>query len=66
MLGAFQAAADAATKQIEATRGWIAKRGRQSFTGERSIGTLDPGIVAVATMMQEAVKKLKEAHSTDH
>lgn len=60
LLGAFQAAADAATEAIEGTRNWIAKRGRQSFTGERSIGTLDPGIVAVATMMQAIVKKFKE------
>lgn len=65
ILDAFQAATDIATEKIEATRGWIAKRGRQSFTGERSIGTLDPGIVAVATMMQEITKKLKEAHVKD-
>jgi hypothetical protein len=31
----------------------IAKRGRQQFTGERSIGTPDPGIVAIATMMND-------------
>ncbi len=63
ILGALQAAADAATEAIESTRGWIAKRGRQSYTGERSIGTLDPGIVAVATMMQAVAKALKEAHA---
>jgi len=60
LVGAFQAAADAATAAIEGTRNWIARRGRQSFTGERSIGTLDPGIVAVATMLQAIVKKFKE------
>lgn len=59
--GAFQSAADAATAAIEGTREWTARRGRQSFTGDRSIGTLDPGIVAVATMMQAIVKKLKES-----
>ena len=63
ILGALQAAADAATEAIESSRGWIAKRGRQSYTGERSIGTLDPGIVAVATMMQAVAKALKEAHA---
>ena len=63
ILDALQAAADAATEAIESTRGWIAKRGRQSYTGERSIGTLDPGIVAVATMMQSVAKALKEAHA---
>jgi dihydroxyacetone kinase phosphoprotein-dependent L subunit len=60
-LGAFQAATDAATERIESTRGWMAKRGRQSFLGERSRGSLDPGIVAVATMMQAVTKALNEA-----
>jgi dihydroxyacetone kinase len=35
----------------------LAKRGRASYTGERSIGTLDAGSVAVATM----IKALSEA-----
>jgi dihydroxyacetone kinase-like protein len=65
ILDALEEATSIATFQIEATRSWIAKRGRQSFTGERSIGTLDPGIVAVAIMMQEVTKKLKEAHVKD-
>ncbi|HEX6998108.1 MAG TPA: dihydroxyacetone kinase subunit DhaL [Gammaproteobacteria bacterium] len=46
-------AARVATDAIERTRDWVAKRGRQSFTGERSRGTLDPGIVAVATMLND-------------
>ena len=62
-LGALQSAGDAATEAIESTRGWIAKRGRQSYAGERSIGTLDPGIVAVATMVQAVAKALKEAYA---
>ena len=62
ILGAFQAATETATETIESTRGWIAKRGRQSFTGERSIGTLDPGIVAVAVMLQAVTKALKDAY----
>ncbi len=41
---ATQVSADAA----EATRPMLAKRGRASYTGERSIGTLDAGSVAVA------------------
>ena len=41
---------------IEITKSWEAKRGKQSFTGERSIGTPDPGIVAVATMMHAIAK----------
>ena len=46
-------ATEAANEAIERTKGWVARRGRQSFTGERSSGTPDPGIVAVATMMNE-------------
>jgi dihydroxyacetone kinase-like protein len=48
---AFQAASEAATAAVEGTRDWPAKRGRQSYAGDRTIGTLDPGIVAVATML---------------
>jgi dihydroxyacetone kinase phosphoprotein-dependent L subunit len=43
----------AANDAIERTRDWVAKRGRQSFTGDRSSGTPDPGIVAIATMMND-------------
>jgi len=45
-----------ATEAIERTRDWVAKRGRQSFTGERSIGSPDPGIVAIATMLNDLCK----------
>ncbi len=61
VLGAFRAASDAATAAIEGTRGWVAKRGRASYAGERTIGTLDPGIVAVATMAAAIVKELESA-----
>jgi dihydroxyacetone kinase len=50
LLDAFKKAADAAYETRETTKGWVAKRGRQSFTGERSRGTYDPGIVAVGDM----------------
>lgn len=50
---ATQVSADAA----EATRPLIAKKGRAAYTGERSIGTLDAGSVALATM----IKALNEA-----
>ena len=46
-------ATQVATDAIERTKGWVAKRGRQQFTGDRSIGTPDPGIVAIATMMND-------------
>ena len=50
---ATQISAEAA----EATRPMVAKRGRASYTGDRSIGTLDAGSVALATM----IKSLSEA-----
>ncbi|HEY6494434.1 MAG TPA: dihydroxyacetone kinase subunit DhaL [Trebonia sp.] len=48
----LKAAALVAREQAEATRGMIAKRGRAAYTGERSIGTLDAGAVAVAVMLE--------------
>ena len=52
VLAAWAAATAAAEATIESTRPWTARRGRQSFTGDRSQGTVDPGIVGVATMME--------------
>jgi phosphoenolpyruvate---glycerone phosphotransferase subunit DhaL len=46
-------AARIANNAIEETVDWVAKRGRQSFTGDRSKGTKDPGIVAIATMLDD-------------
>lgn len=62
LLGALAASAGTATAQIEATKGLEAKRGRQFFVGERSKGTVDPGIVAVATMMQAVTRALNEKY----
>ena len=45
-------AAVVARERAEATREMLAKRGRASYTGERSIGTLDAGAVAVAVMFE--------------
>jgi len=45
-------AAVVAREKAEATRPMIAKRGRAAYTGERSIGTLDAGAVAVAVMFE--------------
>lgn len=49
---ALKDAADAAETAIDATRSLIAHRGRASQVGERSQGTPDPGIVAIATILQ--------------
>ena len=48
----LKAAALVARERAEATRGMLAKRGRAAYTGERSIGTLDAGAVAVAVMFE--------------
>jgi dihydroxyacetone kinase phosphoprotein-dependent L subunit len=49
----LQKATQVANDAIEQTKDLIARRGRQQFTGERSKGTPDPGIVAIATMMND-------------
>jgi phosphoenolpyruvate---glycerone phosphotransferase subunit DhaL len=46
-------AAVAARESAEATRGLIAQRGRAAYSGERSIGSLDAGAVAVAVMFEQ-------------
>jgi dihydroxyacetone kinase phosphoprotein-dependent L subunit len=48
----LRAAATAAREAAEATRPMQALRGRASYTGERSIGTLDAGAVAVAVLVE--------------
>jgi dihydroxyacetone kinase phosphoprotein-dependent L subunit len=53
----LRAAAATARERAEATRSMQAMRGRASYTGERSIGTLDAGAVAIA-VMAEALAEL--------
>lgn len=53
---ALEEAAMVARQCAEATRPMLAKRGRAAYTGERSIGTLDAGAVAMAVLF-EAVSK---------
>ena len=48
----LQRAATVARERAEATREMLAKRGRASYTGERSIGTRDAGAVGVAVMFE--------------
>jgi phosphoenolpyruvate---glycerone phosphotransferase subunit DhaL len=50
---AIDEAAAVARERAEATKEMIAKRGRAAYTGERSIGTLDAGAVAVAVMFEQ-------------
>lgn len=49
---AIQSAAVVARQAAEATRPMLAKRGRAAYTGERSIGTLDAGAVAIAVLFE--------------
>ncbi len=48
----LQEAAVAARQSADATKDMLAKRGRAAYTGERSIGTLDAGAVAVAVLFE--------------
>jgi len=50
---AIHKAAVIARERAEATKEMIAKRGRAAYTGERSIGTLDAGAIAVALMFEQ-------------
>jgi phosphoenolpyruvate---glycerone phosphotransferase subunit DhaL len=42
-----------ARQAAEDTRGLVAQRGRAAYSGERSVGTLDAGAVAVAVMLEQ-------------
>ena len=57
---ALAAAAATARKEAEGTKEMIAKRGRAAYTGERSIGTLDAGAVAVAVMFERLAEEWPE------
>lgn len=50
---ALKAAAVVARAKTEEIKPWIAKRGRASYTGERSCNTYDAGSVAVAMMAEK-------------
>jgi dihydroxyacetone kinase-like protein len=49
---ALRAASVIARQKTEEIKPWIAKRGRASYTGERSCGTYDAGSIAVAMMAE--------------
>lgn len=48
----LQEAAVVARTSADATKEMLAKRGRAAYTGERSIGTLDAGAVAIAVLFE--------------
>jgi phosphoenolpyruvate---glycerone phosphotransferase subunit DhaL len=49
-VAALAAASETAQRAAEATASLIAKRGRASYTGERSIGSPDAGAVAIGVL----------------
>ena len=50
---ALAAAAVVARAKTEEIKPWVAKRGRASYTGERSCNTYDAGSIAVAMMAEQ-------------
>lgn len=62
--GLLDEATRTAQAMAEKSRPWTARRGRQSFTGDRSKGTLDPGIVAVGVLLQALSEAFETAPKT--
>jgi dihydroxyacetone kinase/dihydroxyacetone kinase-like protein len=58
---ALSAASIVARQKTEEIKPWIAKRGRASYTGERSCGTYDAGSIAVAMMAERLAEAWGEA-----
>jgi phosphoenolpyruvate---glycerone phosphotransferase subunit DhaL len=58
---ALERAAATARERAEATKDMLAKRGRASYTGERSRGSVDAGAVGIAVMFEAISKAWREA-----
>ena len=58
---ALAAAAVTAKEAAESTKNMVAKRGRASYTGERSIGSVDAGAAALGVITE----KVSDAWNTD-
>ena len=57
--GLAQAAAAAAAGR-DATTPMLARKGRASYLGERSVGHQDPGATSIALLMQAAAESVRE------
>ena len=57
LCAALAECAGAADRAVDETRNLVAHRGRASQVGERSANTPDPGIVAIATILQDWCKR---------
>jgi len=55
---AFKEAAEAAQKGAEATKNMIAKKGKASYLGDKTLGHPDPGAVAVALIFKSISEKI--------
>ena len=56
--GTLQAAADAADKGRDATIEMLARKGRASYHGERSVGHQDPGATSAALLIRAAASAM--------
>jgi dihydroxyacetone kinase-like protein len=56
----LDAAAARARETAEATSSMQARRGRASYTGERSIGSPDPGALAIAVLSEEIAQRWQD------
>jgi dihydroxyacetone kinase-like protein len=54
----LRAAADAADKGRDATIDMLARKGRASYLGERSVGHQDPGATSAALLVRAAATAL--------
>ena len=61
----LEAAAATAREAAEATSQLVAKRGRASYTGERSKGSVDAGAMAVAVIVEQINKAWAESGQED-
>lgn len=62
---ALQAASVVARQKTEEIKPWVAKRGRASYTGERSCGTYDAGSVAIAMMAERLADVWKQSSNVE-
>jgi len=63
-VAAAQRAAEEARRAAQATLGMIAKKGRASYTGERSIGSVDAGAIAIAVIAEAVSAAWRERYSS--
>lgn len=56
ILDALKGASEVARQKTEEIKPWVAKRGRASYTGDRSRDTYDAGSIAIAVMAEKLVE----------